>query len=76
MTRWDSADLGRLLIALAFLLAARALLPWPIAWWEALRYAGGLGMLLLGMVLLAEVLSRWFGLRAGGSRTNGPPKIG
>lgn len=66
-------ELLRLLMALAFLLAAKALLG-ETGLWAALRSAGGVGMLLLGMLLLAEVLTRWLGLR--GQTGAGQRKIG
>jgi len=63
MVRWID-DLLRLLVAAAFLLAAKALLG-TTPMWEALRSAGGVGMVLLGLILLGDVLTRWLGLREG-----------
>ncbi len=63
--RWDPSDPFRLLMALAFLLAATALLG-ETGLWSAIVSFVGIGMLLLGLLLLAEVLSRWVGVRKGG----------
>lgn len=70
--RWTD-DVLRLLIAMAFLLAAKALLR-ETSLWDALRAAGGATMLLLGMLLVGDVLTRWLGLRKGsGPRTGAGP---
>jgi hypothetical protein len=59
--RWVD-DLLRLLVAAAFLMSAKMLLG-KIGLWDALRSAGAMGMLLLGLILLGDVLTRWLGLR-------------
>jgi len=72
--RWAD-DLLRLLVAAAFLIAAKAVLgetP-PL---DAVRIAAGVGMCLLGLLLVLDCVTRWLGLRSGLPRTNGPPKIG
>jgi len=60
-------------MALAFLLAAKALLGETGVWSAVVSFAG-IGMLLLGTGLLAQVLTRWAGLR--GQTGAGPRKIG
>lgn len=58
-------------MALAFLLAAKALLG-RTGLWSAIASFAGIGMLLLGVLLVSECVTRWLGWRDGPPRMNGP----
>jgi hypothetical protein len=71
--RWLD-DLLRLLVASAFLIAAKALLG-ELPLLDAARIGAGVLLLLLGILLVLECVTRWLGVRTGG-RPSGPPKTG